>query len=66
MSKIDTLKTEIESLNKEDFDALRHWLLEHDWEHWDARIAADSAAGKLDFLVKEALEAVSDGFAKPL
>ncbi|MCY3024017.1 MAG: hypothetical protein NTW87_33985 [Planctomycetota bacterium] len=26
-----------------------------DWEEWDRQIKADSAAGKLDFLVEEAL-----------
>ncbi|MFB1485726.1 MULTISPECIES: hypothetical protein [unclassified Thiocapsa] len=35
---------------------LMHWLSEHDWETWDEEIEKDSAAGKLDFLINEALE----------
>jgi hypothetical protein len=35
---------------------LLHWFSEHDWETWDEKIEKDSAAGKLDFLIDEALE----------
>jgi hypothetical protein len=60
MSKVDELKTEIERLPKEEFTELVRWLSEKDWERWDKEIEADSEAGKLDFLIREAL----DGKAK--
>jgi hypothetical protein len=57
MSKIDELKTEIERLPEEEFTELVRWLSEKDWERWDREIEADSETGKLDFLVREALDA---------
>jgi hypothetical protein len=53
---VDELKTEIERLPQGEFAELVRWLSEKDWERWDKEIEADSAAGKLDFLVREALE----------
>jgi len=57
MSKVDELKTEIERLPKEEFTELVRWLSEKEWERCDKEIAADSEAGKLDFLMREALDA---------
>ena len=56
MSKIDQLKAEIEGLPSEEFTEIFRWLSEKDWERWDKEIEADSHAGKLDFLVREARE----------
>ena len=66
MSKVDKLKTEIERLPQEEFVELVRWLSEKDWERWDKEIDADSAAGKLDFLVREALEEKAKGTLKDL
>lgn len=66
MSKVDKLKTEIEKLPREEFSELVRWLSERDWERWDREIAADSEAGKLDFLVREALDAKAKGTLKDL
>jgi hypothetical protein len=51
MSKIDDLKTQIESLPSEAFAELCRWLTEKQWERWDREIEADSQAGKLDTLM---------------
>ena len=66
MAKIDKLKSEIEKLPKEEFTELARWLSEKDWERWDKEIEADSEAGKLDFLVREALDAKAKGTLKDL
>ena len=66
MSKVDELKTEIERLLKEEYAELLRWLSEKDWERWDKEIEADSEAGKLDFLVHEALDAKAKGTLKDL
>jgi len=66
MSKVDELKTEIERLPKEEFTELVRWLSENEWERWDKEIAADSEAGELDFLVREALDAKAKGTLKDL
>jgi len=66
MSKVDDLKAEIERLPTEDFYKLVRWLSEKDWESWDKQIEADSEAGELDFLVREALDAKAKGTLEDL
>jgi len=66
MSKVDELKTEIERLPENEFTELVRWLSEKDWERWDKQIEADSEAGKLDFLVHEALDAKAKRTLKDL
>jgi hypothetical protein len=66
MSKVDELKIEIERLPEEDFTELVRWLSERDWERWDKEIEADSEAGKLDFLVREAVDAKAKRTLKDL
>jgi hypothetical protein len=66
MSKIDELKAEIESLPNEEFAEIFRWLSEKDWERWDMEIEADSQAGKLDFLVREAREDKAKGTLEDL
>ena len=66
MSKVDELKSEIEKLPKEEFTELVRWLSDKDWDSWDREIEADSEAGKLDFLVREARDAKSKGKLKDL
>ncbi len=61
MTRVQQLQTTIEALPEEEFAQLRHWFLEQDWEHWDLRIEKDSAAGKLDFLIEEALHEKAAG-----
>ena len=66
MSKIDQLKAEIESLPNEEFTEISRWLSEKDWERWDKEIEADSQAGRLDFLVREAREEKTKGTLQDL
>ncbi len=66
MSKVDELKMEIEKLPREELSELVRWLSEKDWESWDKEIVADSEAGKLDFLVREALDGKTKGTLKDL
>jgi hypothetical protein len=61
MSKIDELKADIERLPSEELAELLRWLSEKEWESWDKEIEADSQAGRLDFLVREAREEKTKG-----
>lgn len=54
MSTLQELEVAVEGLSGEKYDSFRKWFLERDWGIWDSQIAADSASGKLDFLVREA------------
>ena len=66
MSKVDELKAEIERLPSEEFAELFQWLSEKDWERWDQEIEADSQAGRLDFLERQAHEEKAKGSLKDL
>ena len=61
MSKLEKIQAAIESLSEEEYSRLREWFVEKDREQWDKEIELDSQSGKLDFLVKEALEEKSKG-----
>jgi len=45
---------------------LRQWFSERDWDQWDKQIETDSEAGKLDFLIKEALDEKAKGLLRGL
>ena len=54
MVQVDQIKADIEALPAEEFNRLREWLLEKDWQRWDEQLEKDVAAGKLEFLREEA------------
>ena len=64
--KISEIKTAIESLPEEDFVQLRDWFAEKDWQEWERQIEEDSKSGKLDFLIREALDEKHKGELKGL
>ncbi len=66
MTQVQEIQIAIESLSEEDFAQLRQWFADRDWERWDEQIAADSAAGKLDFLIEEAQQEKKKGQLKDL
>ena len=66
MTKLEELEMAIVSLSEEEYREFRRWFLEKDWENWDRQIEEDSKAGKLNFLVTEALEAKKRGYLKDL
>jgi hypothetical protein len=66
MSKIDELKADIERLPSEEMAELFRWLSEKEWESWDREVEADSQAGRLDFLSREAHEEKAKGTLKEL
>jgi hypothetical protein len=61
MTKLEELERAVTSLTAEEYREFRQWFLERDWEQWDQQIEEDSRAGKLDFLIREALEAKQQG-----
>ncbi|MFQ5840139.1 MAG: hypothetical protein ACE5HK_05410 [Candidatus Methylomirabilales bacterium] len=66
MAKLEELERSVASLSEEEYREFRRWFLERDWGKWDRQIEENSKAGKLDFLVKEALEAKKRGQLKDL
>jgi hypothetical protein len=66
MTKVQEIQTAIESLPRAEYVRLRQWFSARDWEQWDRQIEADSEAGKLDFLIKEALDEKAERHLKEL
>ena len=66
MMQVEQLQREIEALPERDFSRLRRWFAEKDWQRWDKQLESDAAAGKLDFLLEEALSAKQKGTLKDL
>lgn len=66
MTKVEEIKAAIESLPEEEFIRIRQWFSEKDWQEWDKQIAQDSESGKLDFLIKEAVDEKDKGKLKDL
>lgn len=54
MSTVAEIQRAILDLPEADYRQLCQWVSDLDWERWDGRIEADSEAGTLDFLVREA------------
>ena len=61
MNTVQELKTAIKSLPEEDYSRLRKWFIERDWKLWDSQLRKDSDAGKLDFLIEEAINEKAGG-----
>jgi hypothetical protein len=57
MQTVEELEIAVDSLTQEEYSRFRRWFLDRDWEKWDREIEEDVKAGRLDFLVQEALEA---------
>jgi hypothetical protein len=55
MTKLQLIQAEIESLTSDEFLYLRNWINNLDDQQWEKQIEEDSLAGKLDFLIEEAL-----------
>jgi hypothetical protein len=66
MTTVQEIEHAIERLPGDQFSAIHDWIVEKDWEKWDAQVERDSAAGKLDFLIDEALRDTESGNTRPL
>jgi hypothetical protein len=66
MTKVEKIEQAIEQLSKSEFMQLRDWILERDWQSWDAQIERDAGAGKLDELIGESQEDYQVGRARKL
>lgn len=66
MSKVDEIKVAIQDLPDKDYVQLRQWFSERDWQKWDRQIEADSQSGRLEFLIKEALDEKQKGNLREL
>ena len=63
---IEEIQVAIQSLPRDQYVQLRQWFSEQDWEQWDRQIEADTEAGKLNFLIQEALVEKAHGNLREL
>ena len=61
MSTVLEIERAIEKLPAQDLTRLTKWILKRDNDQWDHQMDKDAAAGKLDFLIKEANTARKNG-----
>jgi len=61
MTRVEEIEMAVDSLSEEEFRKFRNWFLERDWEKWDTQLESDSAEGRLDFLVQEAMDEKKQG-----
>ena len=61
MSTVHEIEQAIRNLAPQDLAALRQWFAAFDAELWDRQMEQDVAAGRLDWLAKEALRDLDEG-----
>lgn len=55
MTTIEQIEAAILSLPSDDFNELRKWFLDLDYQRWDKQLEQDVAEGKLEALGEEAI-----------
>ena len=61
MSIIEQTKAAILSLPADEFEQLKRWLSDLDYERWDEELEEDIAEGKLEALAQEAIASFEAG-----
>jgi len=64
--KVNEIMAAIEALSKDEYVQLRRWFSAMDWESWDRQIELHSKSGKLDFLIREAVDEKEKGGLREL
>ncbi|GCL49829.1 hypothetical protein NIES3804_13870 [Microcystis aeruginosa NIES-3804] len=66
MSTIEQIEAAILTLPPEQFQQLRQWILEIDYQRWDEQLEQDIADGKLEALAAEAIAEFKAGHCREL
>lgn len=66
MQTAEAIKEAIISLPEKEFNEIRKWFSEKDWDLWDQEIVHDSNAGSLDYLIDEAYTEKKNGRLRDL
>jgi hypothetical protein len=61
MSTVQDIENAVRQLSPEDLAAFRTWFAAFDAEQWDQQFEEDVAAGRLDSLAQEAIQALQEG-----
>jgi hypothetical protein len=66
MTKLEKIEQDVSTLTKEDLKKFSEWFDAFKADQWDAQIAANMEAGKLDKLIAEAKAQATAGKVRPL
>ncbi len=61
MSTLEQIEAAILTLSAHEFQQLKQWFLDTDYQRWDEQLERDSADGKLDALAAEAITELNAG-----
>jgi len=64
MDRVEEIESAITSLPPEEYRRLVDWIRAREQTRWDEQMDQDSAAGKLDFLFREAEDESAQGLAR--
>jgi hypothetical protein len=63
---VQEIEKAISLLDEREFAELTEWLANLEMEKWDAQIARDTRAGKVDAIIARANKAFTEGLCTPL
>lgn len=66
ISNLEQIEAAIISLPPKEFEVLRSWFFDLDYERWDQQLEQDIADGKLDALAQEAIAEFKAGHCREL
>jgi hypothetical protein len=66
MSTLEQIEAAILNLPSHDFQRLRQWLADLDYQRWDEQLEQDIADGKLDALAAEAIAEFNAGHCREI
>jgi hypothetical protein len=61
MSTLEQIEAAILTLPSDEFQRLKKWLSDIDYQYWDEKLQQDIESGKLDFLLEEAIAEFNAG-----
>jgi hypothetical protein len=64
MSTLEQTKAAILSLPDSEFEQLKVWLSDLDYQRWDEELEKDIAEGKLEGLAQEAIASFEAGYCR--
>lgn len=66
MSNLEQIEKAILSLPSNDFEKLRKWFFDLDYERWDEQLERDIADGRLESLAREAIAEFQKGHCREI
>lgn len=66
MSTLEQIEAAILTLSSDEFQKLRKWFFDVDYQRWDEQIETDIAEGKLDALAEEAIAEFKAGHCREI